>query len=374
MTQSPKRGADQGSRRVRPSPTWRSLGRSDVALTTFAHVPFRAPCSRAQCRACRVLRMPTLMPTGEGAPLRVSLSTVSEAPLRPTVIEQLLALPTSSTEPDDACLIAIYGAGIGRRIALDARQKMVIGREQDCAILIEDDTASRQHAQIAFDGRTYRLRDLGSTNGTFVNDVPRTEHFLSNGDQVRVGRSIFKFLYGSNVETGYHEVIYKLMIHDGLTGAFNRRYFEQQLESELTRAVRYERALGLVLFDIDHFKKVNDSFGHLAGDEVLRQMSAIVHDVVRKEDVFARVGGEEFALLVPEGTVAGTALLAERLRERIAAHEVLVSGHSLRVTCSFGIAHPNSTDATTAHSMYDEADRALYAAKHGGRNRVVTAP
>ncbi len=294
-------------------------------------------------------------------------------PLRPTVVDRL-GPPSSTAAPEDACVIVIYGAGLGRRIPLEGHDTLVIGRDHDCEILVDDDTVSRRHVKLFFDGKKYRVRDLESTNGTFVNDVLRDEHVLCDGDQLRIGRAIFKFLHGSHIEAGYHEVIYQLMTNDGLTGAFNRRHFEQQLASELARAARYERQLGLILFDIDHFKKVNDTLGHLAGDEVLRQLAATVSTVVRKEDVFARIGGEEFALLVPEATLAGVGTLAERLRVQIELREILVDGAPIRVTCSFGVAQLSPTRDLRPRAFYEQADRALYAAKHAGRNCVSTAP
>src|SRR5208283_2359717 len=150
----------------------------------------------------------------------------------------------------------------------------------------------RHHARISFDGSQYWVQDQGSTNGTFVNDEVVREQRLGDGDQIRIGRSILKFMTGENVEVHYHEEIYRLMTVDGLTQAFNRRYFNEALEREFNRTRRYGRALSLILFDIDHFKLVNDTYGHLAGDNLLRQIAAAVKPRLRREDVFARTGGE----------------------------------------------------------------------------------
>src|SRR5207253_1415781 len=147
-------------------------------------------------------------------------------------------------------------------------------------------------------------------NGTFVNDVAIREQQLGDGDQIRVGRSILKFMTGENVETQYHEEIYRLMTVDGLTQVYNRRFFNEAIEREFNRSKRYQRALSLVVFDIDFFKRVNDTHGHLAGDSLLRQIATAVKARLRREDLFARIGGEEFAVLLPEIPLEGARITA----------------------------------------------------------------
>src|SRR5262249_43190695 len=144
------------------------------------------------------------------------------------------------------------------------------------------------------------VADLGSTNGTFLNDALVARAPLKDGDYLRVGNCIYRFLAGGNVEADYHEEIYRLTITDGLTQTHNKRYLLEFLDRELARSQRHTRPLSLVLFDIDRFKAINDELGHLAGDHVLRELAACVKAAVRREELFARYGGEEFAVVLPE--------------------------------------------------------------------------
>ena len=173
----------------------------------------------------------------------------------------------------------IYGSELGKKYNLNS-PSLVIGRSSKCDIQIDQESISRNHSKIVNTGKSILVRDLGSTNGTYVNDEPIDEYVLRDGDLIKIGRTIFKFLTGGNIENAYHEEIYRLTTIDGLTQIFNKRYFLETLEREIARAHRYRRALSLVMFDIDHFKKVNDSYGHLAGDYVLKHLA----QTVRRED------------------------------------------------------------------------------------------
>ncbi|MBM4359405.1 MAG: GGDEF domain-containing protein [Deltaproteobacteria bacterium] len=278
--------------------------------------------------------------------------------------------PPSTSAPGRACLIVLYGDDLGRRLPLAPDAAITFGRASGCEVVLDDATVSRRHARIAFRAGHYILEDFGSTNGVLVNQTRVGEARLGDGDQLRIGRTIYKFLQGGNIESEYHEVIYELMTNDGLTRARNRRFFDEELTRETLRATRYRRPLGLVIFDIDHFKKINDAHGHLGGDEVLRALAATVSGQVRREDVFARTGGEEFAVLVPEGTLEGVRLLAERLRRAI---EVTAFAHdevAIPVTCSFGVASSLPDARSAPKQLYERADAALYAAKRDGRNCV----
>src|SRR5207245_2245668 len=157
----------------------------------------------------------------------------------------------------------------------------------------------------------YYAVDLQSTNGTFVNDHPASMYKLKDGDYLRVGNCIYRFLIGGNVEAEYHEEIYRLTIIDALTDIHNKRYLVEFLDRELARSARYRRPLALVLFDLDLFKKVNDNLGHLGGDFTLREVAACVKGSVRKEELFARYGGEEFAVVLPETGREGAVQVGE---------------------------------------------------------------
>jgi diguanylate cyclase (GGDEF)-like protein len=179
-------------------------------------------------------------------------------------------------------------------------------------------------------------------------------------------------MYGGNIEASYHEEIYRMMTFDGLTQIYNKRYFHETLEREISRSRRYSRELGLVLFDIDHFKQKNDTFGHLAGDAILKDLSGVVRAKLRREDVFARVGGEEFGILTPEVGMKGAREVAEKVRVVVEQTTFRFEKHVMPTTISLGVA-VWLKEEDGAEALYKRADGALYKAKQGGRNRVEQA-
>lgn len=278
--------------------------------------------------------------------------------------------PSIAPKPTErACLVVIYGPELGKRAAL-GHGPFEIGRSSRADLPIDQESISRHHARITFDGQRHSIEDLGSTNGTFVNDQSRHRGPLCDGDQVKIGRSILKYMSGENIEANYHEEIYRLMTMDALTQTHNRRYFNEALEREFQRSRRYRRALSLVMFDIDHFKSINDNHGHVAGDNVLRQLALVVKPRLRQQDVLARVGGEEFAVLLPEVESAGAVVAAEKVRRLVEAARFAVDQKDLACTVSVGVTSFDER-MTTAQSLYETADKNLYEAKRGGRNRVV---
>ena len=269
----------------------------------------------------------------------------------------------------DACLVVIYGQDLGRKYNIVGRE-LRIGRATTNDICLSQDAVSREHANIIVDDLGVKIRDNDSTNGTYINDNKIHEAYLHDGDLVKVGRAIFKFLSGDNIESSYHEEIFRLSTVDGLTQVFNRRYFMETLERELSRARRYERPLALLIFDIDHFKQCNDTYGHRAGDFVLRRIAELVTMRARKVDVVARYGGEEFAVILPEIEIQGAKLFAEKIRGLVEEETFAFEGRKIPVTISIGVADLDSLVAN-ADDLIQTADRRLYAAKAGGRNRVV---
>jgi len=268
-----------------------------------------------------------------------------------------------------AALVMIYGTDLGRRYSLE-KPELVIGRSAKCDIQIDQESVSRMHAKILLDGEQPLIKDLGSTNGTLVNDQPIREARLANQDYVKIGRTIFKFLSGNNVENLYHDEIYRLTTVDGLTQIYNKRYFQETLDREMSRCQRYGRDLSLVLFDIDHFKRINDTFGHLTGDFVLKELAAIVKANIRREDFLARYGGEEFAIVLPEIDRQKALVAAEKIRVLVAEHPFVNNQDRIQVAISLGVA---SFDAQMAclEDFLRQADANLYAAKGKGRNCVV---
>jgi two-component system cell cycle response regulator len=270
----------------------------------------------------------------------------------------------------EACLVVIYGAELGRKYHIDGRE-MTIGRGTLNDICVSQDSVSRTHATILVDEHGVKIRDNVSTNGTYVNDHKIHEVYLKDGDLIKVGRSIFKFLTGDNIESSYHEEIYRLSTVDGLTQIFNKRYFAETLERELSRARRYDRPLALMMFDIDHFKRCNDTYGHRAGDHVLRHMADLVRQRARKVDVVARYGGEEFAVILPEIDLAGAAQFGDSLRRMVEDEEFVIEGRRIPLAISVGVADLESAVAN-ADDLIKKADARLYRAKQTGRNRVVS--
>ncbi|HRE91282.1 MAG TPA: GGDEF domain-containing protein [Myxococcota bacterium] len=269
------------------------------------------------------------------------------------------------------CLVVLYGGGIiGKKYDLSSGVT-TIGRDPLATIVLDADSVSRSHARIEIaDGQT-TVVDLGSTNGTFVNDTQIERSQLKSGDHLKVGDVIFKFLAGQNVEAAYHEEIYKMTIRDGLTAIANVRYLNEFLEREFARSRRHGRELAVILFDIDHFKRINDTLGHLTGDYVLREMARIVDHRVRRDELFARYGGEEFCLVLPETTLEGATSFAEIIRKVIETHRFVFDGTTIPVTVSLGVA-VFTPDMTRPLEIIRAADAALYRAKNGGRNRVET--
>ncbi len=283
-----------------------------------------------------------------------------------TVISKISERQSTS----DAALVVIYGMDLGRKYDLN-RAEFTIGRSSKCDIQIDQESISRNHAVITNDGKRVQIKDLGSTNGTYVNDNAVDEYEVRNGDYIKIGRTIFKFLAGGNIESSYHEEIYRLTTIDGLTQIFNKRYFTETVDRELSRSARYGRSLTQIMFDIDHFKQINDNAGHLAGDHVLKQLASAVKTKIRREDVFARYGGEEFAILLPEVNLKGAVLTAEKIRKLVEKTQFRFDDEDVPVTISLGVAQAVK-DTNEASALIRAADEKLYEAKRSGRNRVCS--
>lgn len=269
----------------------------------------------------------------------------------------------------EACLVVIYGLELGKKFNL-TRPQMIIGRSSKADVQIDQEAVSRNHCKILNTGNAVLLRDMGSTNGTYVNDEMIDEYVLRDGDFIKVGRCIFKFLSGSNIENAYHEEIYRLTTIDGLTQIFNRRYFVETLEREIGRALRYRRELSLIMFDVDRFKLVNDTHGHLAGDYVLKHLASVIRARIRREDVLARYGGEEFGIVLPEIDHYNAMQFAEKVRRLIEQADFRFEDVVIPVTVSVGVASLRG-EVEDVLEFVKVADENLFAAKEAGRNRVI---
>lgn len=253
--------------------------------------------------------------------------------------------------------------------------EIIIGRGETCDLVIADPGVSREHLKLSLlGGAMAQLEDLGSSNGTFVN-LQRVERtFLSPGDRIQLGaRSRVVFEVKDQSEVTEEQQLRLACTQDGLTGAYNKQYITKRIEQALATAFRQQLPVSLLMMDLDHFKDVNDTFGHAAGDEVLRHFAATVDASLRAGDVFARVGGEEFAVLADGASVVQAHALAERIRQLVEATAVEDDGRLIRFTVSLGVATALPDQHTSTDSVLRAADEALYDAKRSGRNRVVTA-
>jgi diguanylate cyclase (GGDEF)-like protein len=282
-----------------------------------------------------------------------------------------ISRPTA--ERDRAYLIVLQGANVGEMYKI-SRPEVVIGRGQQADFQVLDEGVSRRHAIIRTSGADMIVEDQGSRNGTFVNGAKINVHKLSDGDKIQVGSTtILKFTYHDHLDESFQRQMYESALRDGLTRAFNKKYFLDRLESEFRFARRHRVPLAVLLFDIDHFKKITDTHGHLCGDFVLSSLSRRVHDSIRNEDVFARYGGEEFAVICRAIGLPNALVFGERLRKSIEAHAFNFEGTIVPVTISLGVVALPESEAAEPLALLAAADEALYTAKRTGRNRVVAA-
>jgi two-component system cell cycle response regulator len=271
---------------------------------------------------------------------------------------------------DRAYLIVLAGSAVGEMYKIEG-DRTIIGRSGKAQVRLIDDGISREHAEILIEGGQVVLHDLGSTNGTFCNGIKVDRRPLVDGDKILVGSTtILKFTYHDNLDEVFQRQMYESSLRDGLTKAFNKKYFTDRLESEFTFAVRHGASLALVLFDIDHFKKVNDTYGHAAGDLVLTELSALLMLSLRTEDVFARCGGEEFGVIGRGSDRAQGQVIAERMRRAVEARQFVYEGKVIPVTISLGVAALPDAGIKDSAALTVAADQALYRSKQGGRNRV----
>ena len=270
-----------------------------------------------------------------------------------------------------ACLVLLYGLSeLGKRYPLV--DSMTIGRGPANDLVLDLDDVSRQHAAFTPEEDGWAVEDQGSTNGTQVNGTAiRGRTPLRNGDLVKVGRAIFKYIAGGNIEALFHEEIYQLTVSDGLTKVPNKRYLLDFLDREIARAARYGSPLTAVMMDIDHFKRLNDTFGHLAGDEVLARLAGGISASIRREQLFARYGGEEFCLVLPELDPAQVEGLCEAVRTSVEGYRFVFNEGTVQVTVSLGAA--SFEEGMSRAGLIEAADAQLYHAKHRGRNQAAFA-
>lgn len=260
------------------------------------------------------------------------------------------------------------------RVHVLAEGGTTLGRDPACEIALVDSTASRRHARIELahedGGPVATVADLGSTNGTMVNGERLTgPRVLHEHDKLRIGGTLFAYLLRDDLELEADRRLVRLATTDDLTGLLNRGAFDRELAREFERARRYERPLALMLFDLDHFKRVNDTYGHPIGDQVLRAVGKVVLSTVRACDLSGRYGGEEFAVAYAETTLEGAAAAAERIRKALSRTTFRTDRGEFGVTISAGVG--GLTPNVTLNDLVRRTDAALYEAKQAGRDRIV---
>jgi diguanylate cyclase (GGDEF)-like protein len=276
-------------------------------------------------------------------------------------------------EPGKACLIVIRGRSVGLLHELSGNRPVDIGRAAEADLSIDDVAVSRRHAVIDARGKGFAVSDLDSTNGLFVNGVRTQHHELRDGDRIQIGTTtILKFCYQDEVEANYQRQLYDSATRDALTKAYNRKFFLENLDVDFAHAHKNGSDLTLLLLDLDHFKSINDRFGHLTGDDVLRDTAGLVQASLRSEDILARFGGEEFAVLLRFTTPQIAFKVAERIRSAVESRTFKSAHQEFGLTVSSGMSSLLGRNHDTPRDLIQAADEALYTAKANGRNRTET--
>lgn len=271
-------------------------------------------------------------------------------------------------------LIIISGQHVGKCYHLDA-DELVAGRSPDSSIWIEDNAISRKHFRIRREGQVFLIEDLNSTNGTYLNNRRIKSAVIKAGDKIQISKeTIIQFDYFDENRRISEHKRYEMGVRDPVTGTYNKSYFLQRIADEFSYSSRQGVPLSILMIDIDHFKIINDTHGHLAGDQVLQEICQNVTKSIRSEDVFCRYGGEEFVLIMRNTLCQPAVNLAERIRIAVAGTPIQITeDNSIHVTISLGVATQVDEVFRDYVALIAEADRYLYQSKGSGRNRVSAA-
>jgi len=279
-------------------------------------------------------------------------------------------------------LVFLRGELLAVQIPLD-REQVTLGRALDADIRVNDSRASRLHARITTEldktsgEMCYRLSDLDSTNWTILNGTRIDSAFLEDGDKFEIGDQLIRFEMLDEIDREFQQQIHRLLVHDELTGLLTGKSFFSELRREAARAEAEDMPFCVLMMDLDHFKEVNDTYGHLVGSETLEDVGGVIRKALRAGDVGARFGGEEFAAFLLDADYAQGLIAAERVRSAIEKHDfpaVRRSGgadpiRTHHITISVGVAaYPD--DGRDPIQLVEMADSALYRAKRNGRNQV----
>lgn len=320
------------------------------------------------------------MSTGNRTEVSERLSYRPEQSTLVDEVESPSLVPRAPTEKNRGILTLLTGALQGTIIAIDERNDLTLGRSKEAAVLIPDPSLSRIHARL-FRRQTparveFFIEDCNSTNGTFVGGQRiAAPTLLADGVRVNLGRrTALRFSLQDVLEEQALIRVHESAVRDRLTGIFNRGAFDDRLQSEFSTSRRRGTPIALLLFDIDHFKRLNDTHGHQAGDAVIRAVAQVAQTAVRAEDVLARYGGEEFAVILRGVSQRSAFVMAERVRVAIEGQRTEWKDTLIGATVSVGVVHAPSVKAFEDPAKFiAAADAALYEAKHQGRNCVVMA-
>ncbi len=282
----------------------------------------------------------------------------------------------AADEAPPAIIVLVGPAGyIGKQWLL-TKTDITIGRSVESDIYISDNSLSRAHAKFIVVANDVSILDLGSTNKTQVNGVSLPAMIskkLANNDQIKAGNIIFKFLEKGSLEAISNQQVFEKAQKDALTGAFSKGALLEKGPETIKRAEVLTEPMSVITFDIDHFKKINDTYGHPGGDYVLKEMGLLIQSkLVRSNDYFSRYGGEEFVLILQATPIKTAHDVAERIRQTIEMHPFVFQEQRIKVTISIGVAEKKENDSWD--NLYNRADKALYVSKQTGRNRVSVAP
>ncbi len=270
-----------------------------------------------------------------------------------------------------AYILFIAGPLIGKMYLLE-RAETTIGRADDADITIRDPRISREHVCINVTPGRISIIDLDSTNGTFVNGERVTKVILENGDKIHLSSdTLFKFAVGDEAEGLFYKEMEQMANYDAVTGIANKHVFSRRMKEEFSFAKRTKWPLSFLMIDIDFFKKVNDTYGHMAGDYVLTGVAQRIQEAVRDEDILARLGGEEFGVILRGIDKPGAVTLAERICQSIEAKPFRFENQKISVTISIGVATLAGDNFAKAKELLAHADECLYVSKENGRNRVT---
>ena len=291
-----------------------------------------------------------------------------------TIIADPMSTVLQGQKRRAASLIQYNGSNIGFIVRL-SDQRIVIGRTPESHVFVNEASVSRSHAAISSTLAGFEIEDLGSSNGTFINDAKvAAKAILKDGDVIRLGTILFKFYETENAEMLALDKIYRMATIDAGTDIFNKKYQLDSLTREMKYARQFNRPVSIIYYDLDFFKKVNDTLGHNGGDVVLKETAAVCKAAIRKNDIIGRYGGEEFVIVLPDTDQKVAADLAERLRVAVMNHVVVVEVNGQKVqhrqTMSMGVSQM-TPEMATIEEFLESADKKLYQSKQTGRNKVT---